>query len=124
MRLRPHHIALIVSDLEASRSFYRALGFKAGDEMDVGTAIIAFMHSGGLELELFCYRDTPPAVAEERVLGFRHLALTTRDVDRALAKLQADGIVPHDVVVRDVGFARLAFFPDPDGAEIEIVEYT
>jgi len=124
VRLRPHHIALIVSDLPRSLAFYERLGFSKRDQMDVGTADIAFMRLGGLELELFCYRDTPPAVAEERVLGFRHLALTTRDVDRALAKLQADGIVPQDITVRDVGFARLAFFPDPDGAEIEIVEYT
>jgi len=124
VRLRPHHIALIVSDLEASKSFYRALGFKPGDEMDVGTAVIAFMRSGGLELELFCYRETPQPLAEERVFGFRHLALTTRDLDRSLSKLKADGIVSHEVEARDVGFARLAFFPDPDGAEIEIVQYT
>lgn len=123
MDLRAHHIGIIVSDLPRSKAFYAALGFHDGAEVDAGHATIAFMELDGVEIELFCYPTTPPAPPAGHLLGYRHLALRTDDLDGAIAELRAAGIMPEDVEVRDVGFARLVFFSDPDGAEIEIVEH-
>lgn len=124
MRLHPHHVGIIVSDLERSLAFYSALGFEPGVRNSDDAKTIAFVVLGGLELELFHYAETPPRVeCEGKVIGFRHLALRTDDVDAALAELKAAGVVAPEIEVREVpGLARLVFFPDPDGIEIEIMQ--
>lgn len=125
MRLSAHHVGIIVKDLARSKEFYSALGFNVTSEMDDGTKTICFMRLGSFNLELFAY-DSPvqaPPRAEGRALGFRHLALRTDDVDGALDELKAAGLVATDTAVREVpGIARLVFFDDPDGVEIEVMQ--
>jgi glyoxylase I family protein len=125
--LAPHHIGIVVSSLERSTAFYRSLGFEIVSEVpwDDGSRSIRFVRSGGFELELFWYAETPPrpAMPEGKQLGFRHLAFMTRDIDAELARLKEAGVVPADVEVRDVPFGfRIAFFNDPDGLEIELAQ--
>ena len=125
MQLQPHHVGIVVSDLEVSTAFYGALGFApvSDNQWPDGSRAIRFLQSNRLQLELFWYADTPPApsLAPGKQLGFRHLALTTGDIDAALAELMAAGVVPADVEARDVALGyRIAFFNDPDGLEIEL----
>lgn len=124
MRLEAHHIGIIVSDLARSKAFYGALGFEPVAERSDDTKTISFLSLGRFTLELFAYNDTPPALeCAGRVLGFRHLALTTDDLDAALGELRMAGVVTDDLEVREIeGVARLAFFRDPDGIEIEITQ--
>lgn len=122
MDLEPHHLGIIVSDLERSRGFYRALGFQPVSERVAEDKTLAFLQLGGLQLELFCYREpVPTAELPERVLGFKHLALETHDIDAAFAELRSAGLLPQDAAIREIppGW-RLLFFNDPDGVEIEI----
>lgn len=127
MMLQPHHIGIVVSDLERSTAFYRALGFETVSEIpsEDGSRTIRFMRLGALQLEFFWYADTPskPATAGAKQLGFLHLALSVDDIDEALGELKAAGIVPGDVAVQDIpaGF-RIAFFDDPDGLQIELTQ--
>ena len=89
MQLEAHHVGIIVSDLARSKSFYEALGFELATERDDGTQTICFLELGEFKLELFAYREMPPTVAcEGRVIGFRHLALRTDDMDAAANELQ------------------------------------
>jgi catechol 2,3-dioxygenase-like lactoylglutathione lyase family enzyme len=125
MQLHPHHVGIVVSDLEASTEFYGALGFTtvSDNQWPDDSRAIRFLQSGTLQLELFWYADTPPApsLASGKQLGFRHMALMTDDVDVALAELKAAGVVPTDVESRDVPLGyRIAFFNDPNGLEIEL----
>lgn len=122
MDLTPHHVGIIVSDLDRSKAFYAALGFEQGVEHVSEDKTISFMQLGLLQVELFAYRDAVPAAqGPDRVLGFRHLALETHDIDSALDELKSAGIVPEDAGIRDLpGGWRLLFFDDPDGVEIEI----
>jgi catechol 2,3-dioxygenase-like lactoylglutathione lyase family enzyme len=123
--MRPHHVGIVTSDLDRSKAFYGALGFEAVQELGDADKVIVFMDLGGFQVELFWYRETPPAVtAAGRVLGFRHLALRTDDIDEELARLRAAGIVGEDATIRDVlpGGWRLLFFHDPDGVEIEVMQ--
>ncbi|HEY5541428.1 MAG TPA: VOC family protein [Coriobacteriia bacterium] len=127
MQLTPHHVGIVVSDLERSSAFYRALGFETVSDLpwDDDSRAIRFVRSGALELELFWYAETPaaPVVPEGKQLGFRHLAFLVDDIDGVLGELKAAGVVPAEVEVRDVpmGF-RIAFFEDPDGLEIELTQ--
>jgi catechol 2,3-dioxygenase-like lactoylglutathione lyase family enzyme len=125
MNIKPHHVGIVVSDLERSTEFYRALGFETVSEIpwEDGSRAIRFVRSGELELELFWYAQAPavPAVPEGKQLGFRHLAFIVEDIDEVVAELKAADVMDADVEIHDVpiGF-RLAFFHDPDGLEIEL----
>lgn len=126
MQLRPHHIGIIVSDLERSVAFYEALGFRTANVIpsDDGSRTITFMELGGMQIELFWYAETPRTVERgERQLGFVHFALQTDDVEGDLAELKVKGLVPEDVQTRSVPPRfTLAFIPDPDGVEIELMQ--
>ncbi|MBN2248537.1 MAG: VOC family protein [Coriobacteriia bacterium] len=122
MDLRPDHIGIVVSDLERSKSFYRTLGFIDGNERVMADKTLSFMRLGALEIELFAYAEPVPAPdLPERVLGFKHLALETQNIDAAFSELREAGIIAEDIAIREMpGGWRLLFFPDPDGMEIEI----
>lgn len=126
MQLEPHHIGIIVSDLDRSMAFYEALGFRASSvsETEDGSRTIVFMRLGDAYVELFRYAETPlrPDLGEKH-LGFVHYALSTDDVDGALAELKAAGLVPRAIESRHVpaGY-KIAFFYDPDGVEIELTQ--
>ncbi|PKQ38356.1 MAG: hypothetical protein CVT59_03810 [Actinobacteria bacterium HGW-Actinobacteria-1] len=127
MQLQPHHVGIVVSNLDRSTAFYRALGFEITSEIpfEDGAKAIRFMRCGSLHVELFWYAETFPAPpsAGSAQLGFRHLAFLVDDVNATLGELKAAGIVPAGVESRDVsaGF-RIAFFEDPDGLEIELTQ--
>jgi glyoxylase I family protein len=124
MRFTADHVGIIVSDVGRSKAFYAALGFRPQSEYNDETKTLVFLAGNGLRLELFCYRETPPALSETgRSLGFRHLAFRVDDIDAAFAHLAEAGLLTSDSVVRDVpGLARLVFVSDPDGVEIEIMQ--
>jgi methylmalonyl-CoA/ethylmalonyl-CoA epimerase len=126
-QLRPHHIGIVVSDLARSVSFYEALGFVtvAVMESDDGFRTITFMELGGMQVELFWYASptAPGPRPDERAPGLRHLALRTDDIEAAVADLKAKGVMPQDTALRVAsGGFTLAFFDDPDGIEIEIMQ--
>jgi catechol 2,3-dioxygenase-like lactoylglutathione lyase family enzyme len=121
MELTPHHVGIIVSDLARSKAFYGTLGFVQGDEHVSEEKTISFMRLGELQIELFAYREPVVAAAPGRVLGFRHLALESADIDSTLVELKSTGLVGADAAVLELpGGWQLLFFPDPDGVEIEI----
>lgn len=124
MSLEPHHVGIVVSDLGRSKAFYAALGFEAVLETGDADKSIVFMRLDGFQVELFWYRETPPrGERTARMLGFRHLALRTDDIDAELARLRDAGVLGEDAAIRDLaGGWRLLFFDDPDGVEIEVMQ--
>ena len=130
MKLQPHHIGLVVRDIEATTRFYQALGFCIASDLPAedGSRTIRFLELGGFNLELFWYAEpTVPASAHSPAgkgqLGFRHFALRADDLDGALAQLKAAGLAPADLDVRVVpaGY-KLVFLTDPDGVQIELMQ--
>ena len=122
MDLIADHVGIVVSDLERSKAFYRALGFEPVSERVGEDKTLTFLRLGTIQLELFCYREPVPAAGVPgRVLGFKHLALETQDIDAAFAELRAAGVLPEGAAIREIPPDwRLLFFNDPDGVEIEI----
>jgi len=128
MQLLPHHIGVVVSDLERSTAFYHALGFETVKDLPApdGSRAIRFVRLGEFELELFWYAESAAPAAEPAgrgQLGFRHFALRTTDIDATLAALKAANVAPADLEVRRVPIGySLLFLRDPDGLEIEIMQ--
>jgi len=127
MNLKPHHIGIVVGDLERSTAFYHALGFTTVSNLPFGdgSRAIRFIALGDFQLELFWYAETPatPPHAEGKQMGFRHLAMETDDVVAVLGELRALGLVGEEAEVNHVpaGY-KLLFLHDPDGTEIEIMQ--
>ena len=120
------HTCYRITDIDRAVEFYEALGFEEKGRIPIrDEAINVFMglpEDGSeprLELTYNIGRDEPYDLGN----GYGHIAITTRDLDEALARLEEKGIEPErpPYTVRDGG-ARLCFVRDPDGYRIELIE--
>lgn len=126
--IRLDHVAITVRALERSIAFYRdLLDFEVVGQLLLreGTFKIVYLRSGDALIELFQFLDSRPADLEpvaDEVLGFKHIALRTADVDGVAQRLRDAG-VRFTVEPKPAagGSIRLAFFRDPDGHLLELV---
>lgn len=119
------HTCYRIGEIDRSVAFYEALGFEETGRMPIGDeAINVFMNLPGdgesprLELTFNFGVDS-----YEIGTGYGHIAITTADLDGALAALAEKGIEPEKppYSVREGG-SRLCFVRDPDGYRIELIE--
>ena len=121
------HTMLRITDPDASRKFYEALGLEFRRESPI-------VRNGETEATLYFYGF--PGQEEELELtenhdgrtyelgtGYGHIALTVEDLDGTLEQLAAQGIEPErpPYTVREGG-SRLCFVRDPDGYRVELIE--
>lgn len=114
-----HHVALYTAGFARLRAFYvETLGLP-----QVGAfpgRNIAFIEAGSTAIELI-ERDTAGG-GEGR---WAHLAFEVADIDATHAELAARGIpfqVPPKDFPEDAPSVRIAFFKDPDGNVLELVQ--
>ncbi len=121
-----HHIAVICSDYQRSKSFYtEILPFtiieetyrKERDSYKLDLAV-----PGGAQIELFSFPNPPPRTNRPEACGLRHLAFLVEDLDRQMADLNSKGIAVEPVRVDEMTGQRFSFFADPDGLPIELYE--
>ena len=127
MTSRYLHTMLRVTDPDASRTFYEALGMEFRRESPI-------VRNGELEATLYFLGF--PGQDEELELTFNHdgstydlgtayghVAIGVDDLDATLASLAEQGIEPEKppYQVREGG-SRICFVRDPDGYRIEIIE--
>lgn len=121
-----HHIAIIVSDYEASKDFYvNKLGFQIIREnyrperndwkLDLKVNEIT-------ELEIFGVKNPPARVTRPEAAGLRHLAFFTENIEGTVAELKEKGIVTEPIRVDEFSGKKFTFFADPDGLPIELHE--
>lgn len=121
-----HHIAVIGSDYAASKHFYcDILGFTLLAEVyraerDSWKADLAL--NDQYTLELFSFPAPAARPSRPEACGLRHLAFSVDDLDRAVAALQAAGVVCEPVRVDPYTHSRFTFFNDPDGLPLELYE--
>jgi catechol 2,3-dioxygenase-like lactoylglutathione lyase family enzyme len=97
-----------VRDLRAAAAFYGGLlGAPADDR-----------------LRLVEVPDGRPGgwVDDDRQLGVRHLAFYVGDVDAEAERLRAAGVALDVEPMTATGDVRLAFFRDPDGTQLELLD--
>jgi lactoylglutathione lyase len=121
------HTMCRITDPEASRAFYEALGFEFRREFPI-------VRDG--ELEATNYFFGVPGQEEELELTFNHdgrsyelgtayghIALAVDDLDATLERLAGQGIEPERAPYRvREGGSRLCFVQDPDGYRVELIE--
>jgi catechol 2,3-dioxygenase-like lactoylglutathione lyase family enzyme len=115
-----HHIAIRTDNFAAMREFYEhtlGLPFVGGFP---GMNII-FLSLVDTTIELIETTGSDPS----HTMGFHHLAMQVNDVDATYAELAAKGITFHmlpRLFPDDAPKVRIAFFKDPDGNELEIIQ--
>lgn len=115
-----HHVALLTARFDLLRQFYgETLGLvEIGGYPERG---IVFFRIGMIGIEL---------IANEQIQtghrgGWGHVALEVVDVDVTVAELEGRGVVfhvPPKDFPDDAPDARIAFFRDPDGNEMQLVQ--
>ncbi|MBI2619832.1 MAG: VOC family protein [Ignavibacteriales bacterium] len=127
MLKRIDHTTITVRNLKESIAFYTdILGFQVGHEMWISESRlrIVFLRLGDTILELFGVEELKGEMLSDvnEVIGFKHIALLTDSVDREYLRLVDKGVT-FRIPPTTVQSVRIAFFKDPDGIDIELIEY-
>ncbi|MCV2885439.1 VOC family protein [Aestuariibacter sp. AA17] len=135
------HTGIVVQNLEASRSFYTALGFEVvSSDVEEGAFIesvtglrnvklewIKMRSSCGFLLELLKYHshDLAPSEIPANVNkhGCSHIAFTVENASMFLEKVcQLGGYMINPPAINPTGQVKVAYCHDPEGVLLEIVE--
>ncbi|GEP89385.1 glyoxylase I family protein [Chitinophaga terrae (ex Kim and Jung 2007)] len=123
-----HHIAIICSDYQRSKTFYtETLGLSVIREvyrMERDSWKLDLALNGHYIIELFSFPDPPPRSSRPEALGLRHLAFSVEDINKAVRELNARGVVTEPVRTDPHTGKLFTFFTDPDGLPLELYETT
>jgi lactoylglutathione lyase len=120
------HTCYRISNIDRSVAFYTALGFREVARLpirDEATNVFMGLPDDGPEPRLELTYNHGHDEPYELGTGYGHIAITTGELDAALAKLAEQGIEPEKppYTVSENG-PRICFVRDPDGYRIEIIE--
>ena len=120
------HVEVVCGDMERSIKFYtEVLGFKLKRRKDASKPPlkeIAFLELGGSTIEIFSVENPAAPSTGTWQLGLRRIALGVKDIDGALEYFKARGVTAvSDKRVLDI--ASLFVIQDPDGLQVEIVQW-
>jgi lactoylglutathione lyase len=121
------HTMYRITDPEASRRFYEALGLEFRRDMDIvrngekeATNYFFGVPGQDEELELTYNHDRR---SYELGTAYGHIALAVDDLDDTLQQLAGQGIEPEREPYRvREGGSRICFVNDPDGYRIELID--
>ena len=123
---RCHHIAIICSDLEKSKSFYISiLGFSVVREIyraDRESYKLDLALNGQYVIELFSFPNPPQRASRPEATGLRHIAFEVDDLDQALIFLNEKNVKAEPIRMDETTGKRFTFISDPDDLPIELYE--
>ena len=119
-----HHLAIIVSNEDASVRFYHALGFEVKERhiRPERQDVIVMMERDGVTLELFVDAKHPARVTNPEAMGLRHFALGCYTASLVREILIRSGYSPEEIREDSFTGEKMFFVKDPDGQPIEIHE--
>ena len=118
------HVAVVTADVERAAKFYtEVLGFSETCRLETAhSGTIIFVSLNGCQVELFG-RGKPVSRKETlNEIGYKHITLLVDSVDEEYARLRAAGVPFYMEPTTAESGLRLAFFRDPDGNAIELLQ--
>ena len=106
-----HHVAIIVDDLDAARTFYRDILLLAEIERPPFPTVGLWLQVGQAQIHV--------GIGDERPPRRRHFALEVSDFEEAVAHLESKGVEVHRAPVVP-GAGLQAVVHDPAGNLIEL----
>lgn len=114
------HIGIVVSNTDVSVQFYRdVLGCTVEGCYTEAHLRLTYLKAGALRIELI--EHLPPA-ARTLPGPVDHLAFAVQDIDAAVARLKAAGVVLSFPSPRLVNQQKIIFFTGPDGERLELIQ--
>jgi len=122
MNISIEHIGLAAKNFAALKDWYqRVLG--ARHLWDNGENPPSCLLSlGGAWVEIYPANSLRPETADNKLAGFRHLALRVDSLDAAKAELARRGVTFTEEVRPAGGGGRVLFFADAEGNILHLVE--
>jgi glyoxylase I family protein len=123
-----NHVALNCRNVAAQEAFFsKHFGFKRSRTFNAGKPNeFIMLRLGPVRLELFPtdFAKTADQKGGEQAIGFKHLAFDVPKLDPSIDALRAAGIEADRVIDfnETIPGCRLAFFRDPEGNIIELME--
>lgn len=121
-----HHIAIIASDYEKSKSFYTdVLGFTIDREVNRAerqSFKLDLSLNGQYLIELFSFPDPPKRPSRPEATGLRHLAFQVENIEAAIEELVKKDVHPEPIRIDEFTGKKFTFFADPDDLPIELYE--
>lgn len=120
------HVAAVVKDLEGSVGFYtRVLGFTLVRRAETPDLKVAFVQLGETKVELMELKHpikVPAPTMDNMDVGLKHLAFQVEDVAKKVAELKEKG-VRFTSEPKGPDFPRSAFFRDPSGVILQLIQW-
>lgn len=123
---RIHHVAIICSDYEKSKSFYvDVLGFSIIQETfraSRNSYKLDLKVGSGDVIELFSFPNPPERASNPEACGLRHLAFEVDDINESVSYLKSKNVEVEGIRVDELTGKEFTFFKDPDGLPLEIYQ--
>ncbi len=122
MKISVEHIAIPAGNPVALKQWYeRVLG--ATPVFDNGqTPPTCLMALANVWLEIYAAESSTPATHNNKLAGFRHLALRVDSLEAAKAELEKRGVKFNEAERPAAGGGRVLFFEDGEGNLLHLVE--
>jgi glyoxylase I family protein len=122
MNITPEHIAIPAADPVALKNWYeQVLGAKVifDNGLNPPTYLIS---SGPVWFEIYKADAPLPERGNNKLAGFRHLALRVPSIDAAKAELEKRGVKFTEEIRPAAGGGQVLFFEDAEGNLLHLVE--
>jgi glyoxylase I family protein len=123
MNISIEHIAIPATDAVALKNWYvRTLGAREvwNNGQTPPTLLIAL--PGGGWFEIYAAEKPLPERGDNKLQGFRHIALRVDSLDAAKAELEKRGVKFSEAERPAAGGGRILFFADGEGNLLHLVE--
>lgn len=123
MNISIEHIGLPAQDAGKLRAWYeRVLGAKPIWDNGENPPTSLLSVGGGAWLEIYPANASRPETADNKLAGFRHLALRVESLEAAKAELAGRGVKVAEETRPAAGGGKVLFFADGEGNLLHLVE--
>ena len=123
MKFSAEHFGLAASDPVALKNWYvRALGAEVICELDKSPPAFMLTLVSGFLIEIYQGNSARPETADNKLPGWRHLALRVDSLESVRDELVRRGVEFAEPIKPAGGGGRVLFFRDPEGNLLHLVE--
>jgi len=123
MNISLEHIAIPATDVVALKNWYvRVLGARVVYDNGQSPPTLLLALPGGGGFEIYAAEKPLPERGNNKLAGFRHVALRVDSMDAAKAELEKRGVKFTEAIRPAAGGGKTLFFEDGEGNLLHLVE--